>query len=632
MTLRHRFIIIPLLTITALRSLVFSNPTDSTVEILPPVVVTEKPIYFSRPSTLAQNYVEKKQVEKEQYFMLSDAIKTLPGLNLTQSGGDGQQSSVFVRGTNSNHTQVRRDGMKLLGMSFYDDAFNFGLLTTSDIEGFRLLRGPSTSLYGADVLGGLLLLETPQGRGEMKQTASLEGGSRNSLKTNGALSGQINNTSLYVNVNRTVTGGYHQTPQNLQKPNGRYPRLPFHQTTGAFRLDQELSSQTSLSLVTRLDSNTSKVQSLYAKKAYWSTLQDQFHRLFLTHNGEKIDGLIGVGYNRTIGVYDKESFDEIETEQTRLQADSQLSCHLTETQKLTFSADITQNRLKKKEDFSPDFSTQGHQLGTGLHHRWEPGWAAKKLLLETSGRVDYVSKNKTFPTYRLSAAYEVLPQEWGQTWLQLSHGTAIKTPSLYQRYGHSPFFQGNPDVRSEHLRAYEINLKRSWMSSFQTDVTYFYNDIKNIIMSKKIGSSWSCVNADRAMTQGIEATASYQITPSLRAEGNYTYTSSKDLSNHHYLLRRPFHKWMGKLSYEKNQFYYSLDFLYVGKSQDMHPLTNKRQWRKGYGQLNTKIHKYYTPNLKFYGRVENILNNRSQDPLGYKRPGIGVFIGIEGNI
>lgn len=607
-----------------------AQPKKSAVQTLPVVLVTAKPITFSQSSTLAQNYMGKRQLEKEQYFMLSDAIKTLPGLNLTQAGGEGQQSSLFVRGTNSNHTQVRRDGMKLLGMSFYDDAFNFGLLNSTDLEGFRLLRGPVTSLYGADVLGGLLLLDTPQGREEMYQKISVEGGSRDSLKVNGELAGQINRTSLYLNVNRTVTGGYHQTPKSFQKPNGRYPRLPFHQTTGTLRLDQQLSEYTLLSLVNRLDSSTSKVQSLYLKKAHWSTLKDQFHRLFLTHDKNKFQCLVGVGYNHSEGDYDKKSFGEFQMKQSRIQGDGQFSWNMTENQKITLSGDITQDYLEKKEKLSPKFSTHGHQIGSGFHHIWY--LMEKKLLLETSGRLDYVSNNKTFPTYRLSATYEILPPNLGQTWVRLSQGTAIKTPSLYQRHGQSPFFKGNPNVRSEQLRSYELNLKRLWIPTLQTEVTYFHNQIKNLIVSKKTGAFWSCVNADRALTQGIEASASYHITPAIRAEGNYTYTLSKDLSHHQFLLRRPFHKWMGKLSYEQNDFYYSVDFLYVGKSRDIRPLTNKRQWRKGYGQLNTKVHKYYTPNIKFYGRVENILNNQSQDPLGYKRPGIGVFLGVEGSI
>lgn len=593
------------------------------------IVVKAKHIPPKPPATFTESLIRQSEMKKEQQSMVTDTLRTIPGLTLSQSGGEGQSASLFVRGLNSDGTEFRRDGMKLPGMTIHNNAFNPGTLGTFDLSSMRVLRGPVTSLYGADVIGGLILMDTPYGSGPMVKKLNMEGGSRQSFKVNGELSGSVNRTSVYMNINRTITGGYKQTPHKYQRPHGRYPALPFHQTTGTFRFDQRANESTTLSLINRLSDSTFKAENLYLGKAYHSHQQDRFHRLLVHNKTNSAEYLAGVGYVNAKANYDEKSPFQFRTDQSAFQIDGQATWIITPHNKIALSADFNQNQLHKSEKGTPSFHTKGHQYGAGLHYAWQNEWGGRKIAFNTSGRVDYLLKNKVYPTYRVSAGYEILPLAYGQTWLILNQGTAIKTPTLYQRYAQTPFFKGNRHLKSETLQSYEIALKRTWNPQFQTEATYFYNRVKNIIIGKPVGPYWTSCNSDRAKTQGVETLLTFKITPFLTAEGNYTYTQAKDLSNNQILLRRPFNKWSGQLAYEQKDVFYAINILYVGKRRDITPLTNKQTWAKGYAQVDLKAHKYFTPQTKIYGRIENVLNNQTQDPLGYKRPAIGIFIGLE---
>src|SRR5205814_7568362 len=96
--------------------------------------------------------ITKQDLDRDGRRTAPGVLSTVPGLNIVQTGGPGGQTSVFMRGTNSNHTKVLLDGIDISDPSNPARTFDFGTLTTFDIDRVEVLRGPQSGLYGADAV------------------------------------------------------------------------------------------------------------------------------------------------------------------------------------------------------------------------------------------------------------------------------------------------------------------------------------------------------------------------------------------------------------------------------------------------------------------------------------------------
>jgi len=112
-----------------------------------------------------------------QQQSLADVLRDVPGLNIAQSGGAGAQTSIFLRGTNSNHTKVLLDGIDIGDASNPTGQADISKLLAGDIARVEVLRGPQSGLYGSDAIGGVISITTKDGEGPARLTASAEGGS-----------------------------------------------------------------------------------------------------------------------------------------------------------------------------------------------------------------------------------------------------------------------------------------------------------------------------------------------------------------------------------------------------------------------------------------------------------------------
>src|SRR5262249_43044061 len=151
-------------------------------------------------------------IEAHHYVTVPDALSTAPGLNVVQQGGPGSQTSVFIRGTNSNHVKIIIDGIDMGDPSTPNGAFDLGQILTGDIERIEILRGPQSGLYGSDAIGGVISITTKDGSGPQKLTLQTEGGSFGTQNERAGISGSQNGFSYSTSVQHFQSASTPVTP------------------------------------------------------------------------------------------------------------------------------------------------------------------------------------------------------------------------------------------------------------------------------------------------------------------------------------------------------------------------------------------------------------------------------------
>lgn len=156
----------------------------------------------------ASTVYTRKDIERLQAKTLPELLKGTTGLDLTQQGGDGKTTSVFMRGTESSHVLVLIDGIKVGSATLGTTAFEF--IPIDQIERVEIIRGPQSSLYGSEAIGGVIQIFTRKGGQSEKPAVTLDagGGNYGTLRTAGTLSGKWKNSWYSLGASHYNTEGF----------------------------------------------------------------------------------------------------------------------------------------------------------------------------------------------------------------------------------------------------------------------------------------------------------------------------------------------------------------------------------------------------------------------------------------
>ena len=195
--------------------------------------------------------VTSKEIERQQRRTLPQALAAVPGLNLVQTGGPGGLTSVFMRGTNSNHVKVLIDGIEVNDPSTPNRSFDFGQMLTTDIERVEVLRGPQSGLYGANALGGVIAITTRRGDGPPKVTGSLEAGSHGTFNQSIGLRGGDDRFDYAFGVSHFRAETTPVTPHDLVPAGRRRNPNSYDNWSYSARLGAKLTDTVSLDWIGR---------------------------------------------------------------------------------------------------------------------------------------------------------------------------------------------------------------------------------------------------------------------------------------------------------------------------------------------------------------------------------------------
>ncbi|MGH2708948.1 MAG: TonB-dependent receptor domain-containing protein, partial [Actinomycetota bacterium] len=167
--------------------------------------------------------ITREEIERRQVQSVQEVLRGVPGLHITNSGGLGKVTAVFLRGTNSNHVLVLIDGIRVGSATTGTTAFQ--LIPIDQIERIEIVRGPHASLYGSEALGGVIQIFTRKGGGALRPSFS-SGGGHGTYKLVGGASGGGERGWFNLGASRIDTEGFNACSSTTAQPGGCFTFEP----------------------------------------------------------------------------------------------------------------------------------------------------------------------------------------------------------------------------------------------------------------------------------------------------------------------------------------------------------------------------------------------------------------------
>jgi vitamin B12 transporter len=571
------------------------------------------------------------EIADRQIQTLPDLLKEVPGLNVVQSGGPGGQTSVFMRGTNSNHTKVLVDGIDVSDPSSPSGTFDFGQFLTQDIEKVEILRGPQSGLYGSDAIGGVISVITKSGSGPAQFTAAAEGGSFDTFNQTAGLSGSLDRFHYAADVEHYHSGETPVTPLDLLAPGERRIDDYFDNVTGSTKLGFDVSDDFDLALVARYTNShlriTGENEDNYPADFPDATQSEndthQYYARATAHLKSFADALeqtLGVAYSNIKSFETSPDAPESDFFGERVKIDWQGIVRLAADEKLLLGAEHQRDEMTVPISASTSIDSGYAELQSSV---------GNSLFNSLSVRYDDNDRFGGKVTYRVAPAYVI---EDTATKFKASLGTGFKAPTLSQLFQNFPqyYFYANPNLKPESSLGYDVGFEQGLgQDVVRFGATYFRNNIKNLIDDNTDYSTY--INVGRALTQGVESFLAYQPRKDLNFRLDYTYTQATDEILDQELVRRPKHKFdLNGQWHATERLSLNANVLSVGSWIDGNrDFSIPRLTQPGYTTVNIAAGYDLTANLAVYGRINNLFDRHYQNPDGFLQPSVGAVLGIK---
>jgi len=586
-----------LLLATSFPILLQAEDTD-TYELKPNLVVTPSRMVEPLSDSLASvSVISRADIELSVAEDLFELLRLQPGVDIVRSGGPGAQTSVFLRGSNSNHVLVLIDGVRV--SSANTGAYIWEQLPLNQVERVEIVRGPRGSLYGSDSVGGVIHIFT---RSNPDPYARITGGSYGTAEIEGGLGYEGENTRISVNAGYRHVNGF-----SAQNPNG----FSYHPDDDGYKnanLGIKGSTESGYGSwhysFLGLDSKTEFDQGVSDTRQYIASLG--FHGSFSPDWDYQLLG----GYTREKLHSDFEFFTT-GFKSRRYELSWQNQYDTGQDSQLSFGLDYY------RENGESQYSWDESRNNTGLFASYDHFF--NRLHLQLGGRYDDNSRFGNKFTGQAALGYDI-----GEDWQILgSYGSAYRGPNLNEQFspGFGGLFAGNPDLDPESSTSGELGLRWRHDTAGMFSASAYRTDVKDLIAFN--GELYQAINIDKARLEGIELEYSFSRTH-WQLNANATFQSTEDRSTGESLLRRPDQKGSISLDYHfTSGSWLGLEWFHSGKRKDFGGIT-----LDSYNLLNLRAGWVFSPAWQLELRGDNLADENYQPAYGFNAAGRSWYVSL----
>ncbi len=568
------------------------------------VTATSQPDEEKRVGS-ASTVITREQIEKSGKTLVLELLRSVPGLDVVQSGTPGSLTSIFTRGTNSTQTLVLVDGVRM--NSPYFPGYDFSAMTTENVERIEIVRGPFSALYGSDAMGGVVQIFTRSAAQGMSGRATGEAGNQGQGQGSAFLSAGEGPFS--------ATGSFRYAAFDGERPN-----TDWRQRNGSAGLEARLPGGGRVAVEgSVLDGevgNPGPVGAPSTARGFFREERLAVPGSFPLSGANRLDVLLAdvrskPAYRDTDGGFSSRT--DAETLQARISDTAKIGAH---------SLTVLASWERWKVDDASNFGTNLDGQRTTLWGAGAQDTATLGPVTVTAGvRFDHHSAFGDAWSPRGTIAW-LSP---GSLWkVRVSGGGAFRAPTVGELY--YPFV-GNPDLKPERAVSWEAGVER-YVAGGRAEVSLFWNDLKDLIVFDFAESK--NFNVGRARTRGVEVGWRQEVLAGLSADATYTYLDARNRVTDTPLVRRPRHRAALGLDWSPLTGFDILPrVLVVGKRPDGDPLTGRPVEDPSYLRFDIAARWQATPLLAPYVRLTNAFDREYDEAAGYPAAGRLVAGGLE---
>lgn len=570
--------------------------------------------------------INEEQILRAGQTSLIELLGMQPGVEISHNGGLGKNSSVYIRGANPAHTVVLIDGMRINSATTGTTALEN--IPLNQIERVEVLRGPASSLYGADAIGGVIQIITKSSSGKPRINASMGLGTYGTAMANAGIAGRIENTSFSLQAGLSSTNGVsaisNKTLATYNPDDDGYDNRNL-----SFKLAQHFTERHELGVSGFLSEGTN-----YYDGGALTPLSNPRNR-FNYYGRQRLS---------SFDVYSKNQFTDFWLSTLRIGQSkddaSSYSPNTSNTSKVKSVFETVQNQYFWQNDFTTSnvgvFTVGAERReqkvdGTTSYaedrrniQSWFGGWHANFGLhsAQINIRNDDNSQFGNKTTGGMAYAYQ-LAADWK---VRAAWGTAFAAPTFNQLYSPATSsFVGNPALKPEEAHNREVGLQYKH-GAHRAGATYYYNKVSDLVVNVRstTGGPLIPTNVSNALLRGV--TLDYQGSiAGFTLYANADFQRPEDTDTDNVLARRARHH--ATLGINRSWGSWQIGTEIEGSGHRYNDVANTERL-SGYTLVNLYGNYRINDDWSLNARVNNLFDRKYELAKDYGTFGTNLFVSV----